>query len=250
MIKRGEYKAQVTIFIIVALIILVILILGFLAYKSNLLTFNSNKISPEISFVNDEISECINQRGIDALGIIGLQGGYIILPSKYIKTEIANVAFGLSNRRNILISLEDIEKQIESYLEITTPLCVNKLNESSEEFDIKSEKPTAKVIIDEQVIISVTLPISIKKGDKTFYLKNPYVYSIDIRLKKIHETAEKVIEKQLKNQDYIDLTFLSNLEPHTTFILVDDKIGLYVITDEQSIIDDIEYSYMFGVELL
>ena len=80
-------------------------------------------------------------------------------------------------------------------------------------------------------------------------MKNPYEYSFDIRLKKIHETANEIINKQLENREYVDLTFLSDLEPHTSFIYVDDKNGLYVITDEQSILDDIEYSFMFGVEL-
>ena len=116
-------KAQVAVIIIIAILIIGIIITLFV-FREKLTVKLENKI-PEINEINNALKNCLNQRSIDAIYLIGLQGGYAETPKDYIETEISKIAYGLKDNKNILISQEEIEKEISNYLKLTMPFCLN-----------------------------------------------------------------------------------------------------------------------------
>ena len=242
-------RSQISFLIIIGIVLIGVILLVFLLNTdTDLEIFKRDKISPGVLPIYAVINDCIEQRSIDAIRIVGLQGGYIIIPENYLETDISNTAYGLYDNRNVLLSIDKIEKEIQDYIELTIPYCID--SNDFPDSEITPKKPNANVKIkQDSVSVKAILPVSVSKGENTFELDAPYEIELPIRLKKIHDTANLIINKQLEDLDYVDMTFLTNLEFNTIFIPFNESNLIYVITDYESEIDDISYSFMFGAKL-
>lgn len=237
--KRG----QVSVFIMIALVIVAIIAVIFIA-NSKLNIFNQNPA--DVSNVNNVIQECANQRALDAVRLIGLQGGYTNLPDKYLETNISNIAYGYYDGVKTLPSKTTIAKEIDYYIETTTRYCIEEGDFPQFNVTLGKPKSTAK-IEDNQVSVTLKLPASIAKGTKTYTTEGPYELVVPIRLGKIYSTAAYIIDSEIKNSANIELSKLSSLDYYITVIPVNDTNIIYVITDEESSIDDgIPYSFLFA----
>ena len=118
-------KGQVTIFIILGILLLLTLIL-IIFLRKELITFRPEEIIPtEKGKVENFITSCIEQIGDEALQRVGLQGGYIDVPSEIVNDHTARLqispmhvtpywAYG----KNVRIpSLQEIKEEIDDYLE-------------------------------------------------------------------------------------------------------------------------------------
>lgn len=253
--KRGNYlnkKSQITILIVIALVLIIAIILVFTIRTK---IADKDKSFPEISEINNKFQTCFNQRSLDAVYLIGLQGGYVKLPKDNLKIGLSSTAYGLKDNKNTLPSLSTIEKEISSFLELTLSFCVNE--EDFPELDLNYEvKKVNTKILDNQIQTETLISFSATKDDKSFTLNQNYNSEIPIRLKLIHETANEIIKKHLENTEFVPLSFLTEQEFDITFSHYDDATLIYVITDfdylisesdELNELDEIPYSFMFGV---
>ena len=241
-------RGQVTLFIIVTVVLIaVILIIFAIATKTNLIRIGQGKISPEVQPIYDALNDCIEQRAIDAIWLVGLQGGYTSTPKNKVKVGNFNIAYGLYNNQNTLVSLSKIENEISNYIKLTSQFCINE--QDFLQLTISQKSPNAKTKINQDSVeISTTLPLSITKDDNTFTLDRDYEISIPIRLLEIHTTANNIIQKHLEDPEFIDLTYLTSLDFDVIFTQYDENTLIYTITDSESELDEIPYSFMFVVE--
>ena len=240
-------KGQVTIFIIVLLFIIGIIIISFL-FRDNLGLGNKNKVDNEVSMIDSAIENCVEQRTIDAVRMIGLQGGYIIPPENYLETDLSNIAYGLYNGKKILISEKEIEKEISNYLKLTLPFCIDE-NEFSE-FNLSFSEPSASSKIkQESVVVKARLPISASRDLESFTINREYETEVSIRLGEIYNIADEIVEKSIKEPEFIDIDYLVLLDYDVNFVSVDDNTLIYSITDLEYNIEGIPYSFVFGVDL-
>lgn len=238
-------KAQVTIILIIAIVIVGILIV-FFAFREKIIPKPESKI-PEISQINVILEECIEQRAIDAIMLVGLQGGYTNIQINNIKLGDFNVAYGLYKNQNTLAPLSIIENEISNYIRLTISSCIE--DQEFPQLIIFQEQPESTVKIKQDFIeISANLPLSIIKEDKSVTLDNKYKIEIPIRFSKIHETANNIIQKHLEDPEFINLTYLTNLDLDIVFIHYTETILFYTITDDESQLEEIPYSFMFVVE--
>jgi len=241
-------KAQITLLIIISIVVVgAILVTYAIKTKSNSTKTLQTYSDPEINQINQEIQFCVEQRALDAIYLIGLQGGYINIPNDHIQTDLSNIAYGLKNRKNTFPSTSKIESEIQDYIELTTSFCLNQ--ESYLQLTITQQDPEADINIkDSEVEISVSITTSITKDDRTYELNHPYKTTIPIRLGRIHKTINEIIKKHLEDPNYIDITYLTSLEYEIVFTPFDDQTLIYTITDEESKINEIHYSFLFGIE--
>lgn len=242
-------KSQITIIIIIAVILVIAIILVILIKPK----INSQEKFPSISEINNKFQGCFNQRSLDALYLVGLQGGYTKLPESsenYLKTDLSSTAYGSKDNKNILPDLTTIEKEISNFLELTLPFCLNQKNDFPE-LNLNYEIKSVKTKIQENVIIEVTIKLSAAKDEKSFILSKTYNSETQVKLKQIHTIANEIIKKHLENPKFIDLSFLTEQEFDITFSHYDETTLIYVITDSDfnNELDDLNaYSFMFGVE--
>lgn len=247
MLKRGKNRfAQVTVFIIIAVVIIgaVITALAF-RNKINFSGTGSSNINPEVKQIDDSIKECAKQRTIDAIRIIGLQGGYVNLPENYLKTNISNIAYGYYNGKNTLASRQTMENEINYYVELTMPFCIEDTDFPQLNLTIGKAKSQTK-IENNQVFVTLKLPISISKDEKTILVEEPYKVQIPIRLWDMYSIAGLIIKKEIDNPEKIELSELSKLDYYITLVPVDNDNIVYIITDKKSSIESISYSFLFA----
>ncbi len=82
-------RSQITIFIILTIVILAVALI-FYTIKTKSSSENKEYDDNEINQINQLINDCVEQRAIDAIYLVGLQGGYVRLPDEYIETELSN----------------------------------------------------------------------------------------------------------------------------------------------------------------
>ena len=234
--KRG----QVTVFIIVAILIIAIIVLFFI-FRSKILPEGSTEIQEQK--MQAYIENCISIGLVDGARLVGLQGGYLEAPENAVKLDISNVAYGYYLGSNTLNSKSRIENEIASYMELTLPFCLDE--EDFPEYTVAlGGEVESKTTINKDSISTITkFPIGISKGDSSVLLNPKYELEVPINLGDIYETAEKIINKEIENPNFVSLTYLSELNYAITIISYNEKIVIYSISDEN--LDNPEYEYIF-----
>jgi len=232
--KRG----QVTLFIILGIIILIILSMGLYFYQSEVTSFfkttlgstieSSSTDQPEIYEIAQDCLEFYADQGIEK---IQLQGGYIELPEQYLETDISNVAYSYYNE-NTLLSLENIEESLSNYIKDNlTPNCFSTDEYTIEETDRINVETEIK---DGIIVIEVEWPLKFTKTNLNFDLPD-MGYSPSSELKALHTNLGQMLE----NPDMIDynLQYYQTTGINKTIIpynqsklIILNKEGTYFIT--------------------
>ncbi|MFA5259414.1 MAG: hypothetical protein WC979_06825 [Candidatus Pacearchaeota archaeon] len=238
---------QVSIFIILLVIIVAGIAMVFVFRNNSTLSkaTGSNTYSAEIGAINDMIKDCINQRAIDGIRIVGLQGGYVNLPENYLATNLTNVAYGYFMGKNILATKSTMEKEISSYVEESVPFCIET---DFNNFNITKQKPVVTTKISPDFVsVLVTMPISASKESKAFTLDKTHNNVISVRLGKMIDVATKIINREIAEPNYIPLSYLDGVDYNVLVIPSDNEL-IYAIVDvsNNSKNDIVPYSLLFA----
>jgi hypothetical protein len=240
--KRG----QLAIFIILAIVI-VVAIVGYFVVKSAI--EGQEYVPQEVAPIADYLQDCTDQSFEQALVIVGMQGGYV-LPEAYLETNLSDIAYGYYLGENTLVSLEEMEYEIEDYVEIVVPFCFNDSNITG--FDIVFEESNADVVIEEGFVsLDFSYPFTATKAESTYVVSKNYESVVDVRLKEMHDAAKEIVNKEIENPDNISLSYLLDLDYDIVIMPYDDEgdILIYSLTDFQSIVNQENYTFMFANRL-
>ncbi len=235
--KRG----QVTIFVVVAIIIIAIVAL---IYFSNQDKVSQDPFTPETESIYEDIYSCIEFTAKNAIYSIGQTGGY------YLPSLISNqdgIAYYYYEGENFMPSKEELSYEISQVIDNTLKLCTEeKLNVTH--INITSGKIESSIEIwDYKMIVNVEYPITITKEDSSSVLKNWEDIEIETTLGKIHSSIEQIILGQLNNEN-ICLTCISNIAEENSLIISITSIEedvLFSVLDEKFGLDGFSYEFMF-----
>lgn len=213
----SDKKGQVTVFIIVGILLLLAIVL-ILVLKTEITTFKPEEIIPtQKGKVESYISACISDLGEEALLRVGNQGGYVEVPehiakdgSSHLRTSPFSVVPYWAVGNNIRIPpLSQIKVDIDKYVKDNLRSCVFDLKAFQETYDIieKSDLTVSTDIVESRVIFNVNWQIEVrdKSGDKITTLID-HVSESPIKLKRVHEMATKIIEREMEELKLEDIT--------------------------------------------
>jgi len=247
--KRG----QATIIILIAIILIffttIILFIRneYIESKLDSQIGESILLPPQVVNVKNYVQDCVEQTLLDGTRLIGLQGGYVIPPELSVETNFSIISYGYYVGKKTLPTIKKIEQEISLYIELTLPLCFD--TSYFPEFEINYEETSAKTEIrEEQISTLVVFPVSVSKEDSTYNF-GKFSGKIPIRLGSIYLVADGIINNEIEDPDRIDLTYLTNSDYDIAILPITDNLIIYSITDEESIIDDIPYTFMFANRL-
>ncbi len=210
-------RAQVTIFIILGILLVLALILV-IALKQEVVTFKPGEIIPtQKGKVENFISTCIEQVGEEALLKIGAQGGYIDIPEEissnaefYLKTSLATTlpywAYGPNTNIPTIVQIQD---RIDEYLEQNVRSCLFGMQAFQENYDLieKSEITAATEITDKNILFNVHWDVEIKnKAGEVITEVIEHQGESRVKLKKMHALAERIITKEMETLKLEDIT--------------------------------------------
>jgi len=236
--KRGVSKGQVTMFVILALVVLIIV--GIVIYISSIKTpsieeeVRREAVPEEFKPVKDYVENCVHLLGIEAIKRLGEHGGYIDpndaqLSDRTFRVNLGNPTLsemisltgegehavpyylhvpGRSSFRNYFVTTEaptlgQIELQISRYISNNLPVCVGGFEAVEEKgFLVIPDNNRIDALVkirDDKVEFFVTYPLNITKGEiKTKMTK--YDDIIRFPLKKYYDYAYEITGSELITQ--------------------------------------------------
>ncbi|MEK6860138.1 MAG: hypothetical protein AABX54_04975 [Nanoarchaeota archaeon] len=169
--KKGVYtKGQVSAFVIIGILIVIILI-GVYTFKikndaeiSNEF-FSQQEIKPQLENIQSNILWCLDENSRKGLETIGIQGGYYHKPDKSFDLENEFVPYYYYQGNYLMPSHEKITSELKDFVEDKVNVCLNEL--IFDDFQLKHTKPEANVVINEdEVVFEFDSSVTIKRGGK------------------------------------------------------------------------------------
>ncbi len=210
-------KAQVTIFIILGILMLLAVALVILV-RQEVITFKPEEIIPtEKGKVENFITTCLKDVGEEALFKVGLQAGYIEVPpeialdnSMHLKISPMHVvpywAYGTTVN---IPPIEDIKVRVDNYIQQNIRSCLFGLEAFQEKYDLieKSDPLANTEFVESQVIFNLNWDVEIrtKAGDVITEVIN-HVAESPIKFKHVYEVAKRIVEKEIDSLKLEDLT--------------------------------------------
>lgn len=215
--KRGvtlvlSSKGQVSLFMVMALILLIAGALYFL-YQNQFFGKRLEFVQPEIAPVKVYIDNCVQDAAESGLEGIGLSGGYINVPQEinndpraYLTTFPAagfKIPYWWHNGIESVPTEEFIKGQLAEHIKAELKNCVNNFESFEGRFKINELKePVVEVKLNENdVSVRLNYPLEVisSGGNAKNSIEN-FEYKAPIRLKKVYELAKLIMERE--NKDY------------------------------------------------
>ena len=250
--KKFGRKAQITLFVIIAIILVAAISLVVYIQREARL-----EKMPEINLVNEYIDGCLEQVGNEAVLQTSLQAGYYTLPEPFlIYNYIEFIPYLYEDGKHKLLKMETIENEISNYIRDEIDFCLDDFEFFREKgFDFSMGKPKANTKIREgKVTIDLNYPITVRK-ENSVTLLSEFSFATNSNLKKILETANKVVTIYAEKPGFICLSCLDEIgEPYISIRAVPASyptVGNYIlffVIDEQYKINNEKLEFRFVVE--
>ncbi len=237
--KRG----QVTIFIIIAILVIA-LVAGFFLFREQLGL--EDIFTPKGDEVYLFVEECIEGTGKDAIYHIAENGGYMFPPQL---STLGGIAYYYFEGKNYMPSEEDVENQLSLYMDYQLSACTQDFVNFPDYNISEGEIETSTSIRDSKVIFDVKYPLTIKKGKETRRLENFGATKISTGFGVVYNSINELIQNQLKRED-ICLSCIADiaLERDLIIDMTSTEQGeiIFIITDENLKINDIPLEWVFA----
>lgn len=248
-------KSQITIFVLLGLALLIGV--GFIVYIRNSATktADAEKIS-NLPFdfvpVKNYVESCIENIGKDGILLIGMHGGYFILPEYNTRDRITKTAYYFYMDKNLMPFKSRIEQELSEYMDEELYFCIKNFADFKEQgLEIESGEINTKTVIGpNNVKFKVDYPLTAKKGASQIKLDS-FTKSINnVRLGVIYNVSAETINEQMKDFDSICLSCIINFAIEKDLLVdlqkLDNTTILFTITDNNTRIDGFPYKFIFA----
>ena len=222
-----EKKGQLTLFIILAILIVGGIAVFFLVSNSSIISAPNSKF-PEI---NSFIENCIKETTMEAIYFNSLQGGYYkTLPKMYsfIPLEYFKVPVYFKEGKANIPKLEMIEAELSKYVSENFVSCINLLNNSFSEKGIVilpgKLKSVQTSILPDEVLVRVDYPITVSSNEFSVNLRN-FEGRADFDFEKIMGDISSFIEIQKTNPKFILFTQMEDFSEENGLEIESFKMG-------------------------
>jgi hypothetical protein len=203
-------KGQVTIFIILGLIVLLSIAL-FIYFKTSFIVTEPRLLAKELSPISVYVEQCMDKSAEEAVRKISERGGYFTLPafiesnpSMYVNPDgigVIKIPFWFYKGARFNPSIVTIQNEIARYVETNVMSCINGFAPFEKEYKITALdtiKVTALLNSDD-ISFVMKYPIRVNhKGNSTYTIIDKFTTSVPVRLKKIIETANRILESEVR----------------------------------------------------
>jgi len=197
-------KAQVTIFVIVALVFGVSF--GLYSLLNNTKVIEKN-YPLEINALHSLIQGCINQKSESGIYYVSARGGYYFTPE--LSDDLGYPYYDYKGE-NKMPSKETVEEQISAYVTEEVGLCVGNFDDLPDYNINTSTISTETRIYDDEVVVKINYPIIIQKDQETYKFEKFNEARIPVRLGIVYNAISEFTQEQIK-YDSICLSCISDI---------------------------------------
>ena len=240
-------KGQVTIFIIIAILVVGAVALFFTMRGS---LQRGEVVNPEVAPIVNFVDECLEDSLGDVVYRIGEGGGY------YISGTVSSVSglevpYYIKNNQNLMPTKEQLESDISKYVSRDLVLCLGGFTLFPEYEITKGKMKTETTIESDRVSIAVSYPLYVKKGDFSSKIED-FESEVPVRLGVVYDAIYEFIEQEKETPSVecisclLDILYENDL--YGTTIYSDENTKLIIIRDFNSQINKKDFIYNFADE--
>ncbi|MBI4145865.1 hypothetical protein HY489_00850 [Candidatus Woesearchaeota archaeon] len=222
-------KAQITIFIILGIVLLlsVGIVVYFVQTRERAELEKAVVVPEDVRQVYDFVSECVNQVSKEGIILMGEQGGYLYLPgiiertpTAYVQSDpfgVVKTPFWYLDGEDRTPSLDGMQRDLALWVKQGLTDCVDNFAAFTGAFQVAPKGDIVPVIgiTDEEVLVQVNWPLEVSTKERTTDIKEFFARH-DVRLKKSHDLASKVMKYENKEAWFENLTIdLMSMNPRT-----------------------------------
>lgn len=240
LIKRG----QVTIYIIVAIVLLGIVI-GYFALKK---TPVQGPEPPDS--IPGYVDACLLQSLRESIYLTSLQGGYFLPANSSVKYLFLYAPLYWENRKPNVPTIPMIEEQMGFAVQVGVVKCIDDLKffrEKGYNLTLENVKNVSIKILDKEVSAKIILPISVTREGTVEYQEFSQRTDFDFLGK--YNLVKKAIEWQNQTPDDVPITQYSKLAYENNFKFeianLENNVFLYSFIFNETL-TNINYTYVFA----
>jgi hypothetical protein len=214
--SKFSKKGQVTIFIVLGLVILISAIL-IIVLRSEIISIVDEITPTSKGKVETFISSCIEDIANEALELIGLQSGYLNVPpqilqdgSQHLKlSPVIVVPYWAYGPNLNIIPLSKIKEDLDRHIEQNLRGCLLDSESFQETYDLveKSDITSDTNIAASKIIYKVNWNVEIRdKSGEVISEVIEHLAESPVKLRRLHETATKLIEEEMRQMKFEDIT--------------------------------------------
>lgn len=236
-----EKRGQVTLFVIIAILIVVAGVLFFIFRGEKAESdFEGSLASEEVMPVKNFVTSCIEKSVKDVVYLIGQGGGYSYPPNEL--SDVDGFTYYFKDGDVYFPKKNVIEKNLEKTLISSIVVCVDDFNVFlDKEIEDGEINVNAEVFLD-KVVFDVNYPIIISKGEERSVFENFGEFIVDERLGEIYSLLSDLIKDDVYSDGYICLSCFSDLAYENNlsidFLEGGDYGSIFVIKDAVNRISD------------
>ena len=244
-------KSQVTLFIIVGIVILIMV--AFIAYLI------SSDLDGEAEHHEDTpawarpvetfYKSCLDSVVDEGINRLSMRAGYYDLPLLAFNSMYGEVPYYFYFGESLFPGVERFEREMEKYINRNLDVCLRNFD-TIENFNVTMGRINSNVEVGhESIFVNFEQGANVTREGITRSIYFPE-YSYDARIKDIYEVSEKIVENKIRTPKFINITLIHELMRDydiqiDTLTSGEDRV-IYVLQDEDNEIDGLPHMFLFA----
>jgi len=243
-------RGQVTIFVIVAIVI-VVAVVAYFVFAGDGISSSGTQGVPETP--SELVEQCVARSIEDGIYFNSLQGGYFLLPNDYANYSFLTVPVYWADGVSKMPPIEVLEEQLGYAVEVGMILCVNDFAQFNGTYDVNSDgvESVDVEIRDGRVTAEVVYPIYVKKGEAVTQFSD-FAGGVNFDYKKYYDLVGEAMVLHEIFPNSIPISQFSELAYDNDFVYevvgISDTEQMYSFVfdlGEDGLAGDSEYIYSF-----
>ena len=225
-------KGQITVFIILSLIIILIIISTIVYTNINLKDSTQISFNQQTNILVDEFKKCLEDTYKESINEVSFQGGYFYEPlTEYLKNDLNSIPFYYFGELEYIPEPELIEEQIIASIDSKKGVCLNLINSSGLNYEYYYELPNVS-INDSIIEIKEKLKLILTKENLTNVFDLNELIKIKSNLLEMNSFSSYITYSYELNNESICLSCFQEIALDKNLIVeIDDSIeNILIIT--------------------
>jgi len=232
-----EKRGQLTIFIIIAIVVVAGAIILFSFYNP------LKSQNPEVDAVYSFVENCIKTSGGEVILKIGEGGGYFFPPE--LSTDEGITYYYSDGKTNFPLK-ENIENEIAYYVNKKLSFCVGEFENFPELNISQGQIESSAKILDDKVVLEVKYPLSVQ-AEEGVVIPEDFEVEIPIRFGVVYDSAKSFVEDSKESvclSCAADLIDANNLK--IDMMYDNSSNTIFVFKDEESQVNNETFILVFA----
>jgi len=204
-----EKRGQVTIFIIIAVLVVGAVALFFTLRGG---VEKEEVYAPEVAPIQNYVQECLEETTLDSIYFNSLQGGYFSAPRNSMDVSFVSVPVYFYNNVSRIPLKEVLENELSKTIEDGILFCLDFESFEEQGYNVlTSGEPKVNVkMLEERVDVKMNYLVTLSKGDFSKQFKS-FEKQVDFDYLGKYEVVKEFLQLQETDPEYVFLTELENL---------------------------------------